>query len=379
MEDYREEIEMQGSADKVDSTEFSDFMSGNPDRPIVIALAGRSGAGKSTLLNNILELKGRDAATTGHDGRATTQHVTRHQQVKVGRVTIQILDTPGFDSLDVNESEILLDLERKSKGKADLLIYCASLLPTGKIGDTDKKIIKNLTKAFGKQIWKRAILVLTFANSVSKDPKNNNDYNTLIKNYTENFEKCLDKASVKIKVSEPDIKIDESSESSNNIRAIPAGQYVTDDLPNQKNWMEDLQKEIFRKCDTEALPQLLLLTGRVKVKSVVKSATGGAAAGGVVGAGVGAGIGGILVGVPTLGVGAPLGIGVGAVAGALVGSVSTATVVSVIHNRVVPAIRKRVILRRRKKYYKQLPSESDDDDSDYQYYEEVSAFIYQYL
>ena len=47
-----------------------------------------------------------------------------------------------------------------------MLLYCVSLLSDSIIDEQDEKIVKILKVAFGPDIWRHAVLVMTFANMV---------------------------------------------------------------------------------------------------------------------------------------------------------------------------------------------------------------------
>lgn len=64
------------------------------------------------------------------------------------------------------EEEVVAELHRKPNGEVDMLLYCASMAPDSKLDDTDRNIIKILSLAFKEQIWKKTVLVLTFADVV---------------------------------------------------------------------------------------------------------------------------------------------------------------------------------------------------------------------
>ena len=102
-----------------------------------------------------------------HHSTSTTTEVKLYQK-SVNGIEVQIIDTPGLAATDVSEAKIIAELQAESEGKADMLLYCISILPDSKINEQDEKIMKNFM-VFGPNIWNHAILVLTFANCVIHD------------------------------------------------------------------------------------------------------------------------------------------------------------------------------------------------------------------
>lgn len=91
-----------------------------------------SGVGKSKLIGNMLNLKGAAAPKTEHGPSSTTKSVKIYTST-VGGVQVRMIDMPGLAATDVNELESIADLQEASRAKADMLLYCISLLPDSKI------------------------------------------------------------------------------------------------------------------------------------------------------------------------------------------------------------------------------------------------------
>ena len=127
-----------------------------------ILISGMTGTGKSTLVNGLI---GEKVAQEGHTLNPTTCEVQLFQK-KIGDVQVNIYDTPGLQDGTVNEAKYLNSIETRCKDAIDLFIYCISMsgdrfVPGGK----DVTAMKKLTDVLGKDIWKNALFILTFANS----------------------------------------------------------------------------------------------------------------------------------------------------------------------------------------------------------------------
>ena len=57
----------------------------------------------------------------------------------------------------------------------------------------DERIVRKLTRAFGKEIWTHTVLVLTFGDVVLKQDEEDSD---LLKEFAKDFEEALKKAGV---------------------------------------------------------------------------------------------------------------------------------------------------------------------------------------
>ena len=345
----------------------------NSKRDIVVVVAGKSGTGKSTLINNFLALEGSNAAKTRLQPTSVTEEVKRYDG-EVNGVLVRAVDMPGLharDDSEDTESEVVAALTHHTDGKADILIYCMSLIQ--RVDFIDEGNIATLNKAFGEKIWDNSILVLTHADSVLDDEDNASNLDELVDKFMKELQKILAKYEVTACIRPFSSCLD--SESSTPADLSPGETEITPDLspgmevapdsevateheaarcpakaqlpveiiaiptgkkPNKPpGWRDSLLAQIITICRTRAVSKLTQLEGvsweKIK-KKLKKGAKVGAIAGAIggvsgaaVGTGIGAAIGGFIGGIltaPIGGVGAiPTAAG-GAAVGALIGSVS---------------------------------------------------------
>ena len=274
--------------------------------PVTMVVVGREGVGKSSLIANTF--RGADCET-GDRAYPTTNEAKFYEQTEregtERAVTLRIIDSPGLGGIDKNVKKFKKELSEITNKAADIMLHCVSMSNGSRIGDTDVTIIKALTGAFGKGIWKHTILLLTFANTrnVSED-----DYVNLVENYAKQFENALRHAYVF------DIKVrsifsrDLPENDNGSILAVPVGYDPQEPLPRCHNWSDYLFMEVLHQSDPKIPRELLKLktTDPQEVAEVIGSATAGVAVGTTVGAAVGA---------PLL---VP-GVAAGAAAGAVIG------------------------------------------------------------
>lgn len=326
----------------------------NKRRPLVLVAVGRGGVGKSTLVNNLLGLEKGDEqyCPPGNLARAETKIVKVCKKTKEG-AEVHIVDTPGLGASldDIDPRKVIEELSKQAKD-ADLLFYCVSLHPGARLDRTDVKIVQLLTKAYGPEVWKRAFLLLTFANH--SDPK---DYIERVRDYASAFTDVLKKAGVGILVeakfpnAAPPATVDTEQASQtpqmppqetsttappNNdqpsatdpknvpgrksndtvqVPAIPVGDKTMKlHIPFEYNWSDVLFTEALKRAsDAQTLANLLALRGfKVEIGDVVGGALGG-------GAIVGGTVGGTAGGIAGLGMGLFIGAPVGAVVGGIGG------------------------------------------------------------
>ena len=311
-------------------------------KQITLVTAGRSGAGKSTLIGNMLQLKGDDAPKSQHHSTSTTTEVKLYKR-SVNGIEVRIIDTPGFAATDVSEAKIINELQAKSGGKADMLLYCISILPDSKIDEQDEKTIKTLKIAFGSDIWEHAILVLTFANYVICNLKEGTTLSDLVNDFATTFQSKLRNI---VDLSPPFSVVsifscdqDEVKRDPTTVIALPAGSDPSETLVEGMKWDESIYMEALKKCNPVTIPallnvrkptpklirqiiQLIRITGSATVSGVFVGGTG-ATVGGFVGAGLGAlaGVGAFGM-IPGAAVGADIGTGIGL---ALAGVAAVAT------------------------------------------------------
>ena len=226
-------------------------------KQITLVTAGRSSVGKSTLIGNMLRLKGDAAPKSQHGPSSTTDEVKVYTST-INGVEVRIIDTPGFAAKDVNEAKVIARLQEESGKKADMLLYCVSLLPDSIIDEQDEKIIKMLKVAFGSSIWSHAILILTFANMVILDLEEGKTFSDLMQDYTTKFQSILQSKCESFSVvSIFSCDQDQERRDPSTIIALPAGRNPNVELVEGMKWDESIYTEALKKCNRDAIPALL--------------------------------------------------------------------------------------------------------------------------
>ena len=277
---------------------------------ITIVIVGKQGVGKSSFIKKTFGVADHDCKT-GDSARPTTCEAKVYKRIEregtEREVTLRIIDSPGLGGVDNNMKQFKKELSRVTNGVADVVFYCVSMHNGSRIDGTDVSIIKALTVAFGKGIWKHTLLLLTFANTRNVS---NDDYKLLVEDYAERFQEILNHAyifdtPVKSIFSEP--RSDKRS-----IPAIPVGYDTLNPLPLCSNWSDLLFTEAIVRSNPKVERELLKLKtlDPEEVIEAVGSATAVAAAGAAIGATAGA---------PLLAPGVVVGAATGAVVGGTVG------------------------------------------------------------
>ena len=305
-------------------------------RDLVIVTAGKPGVGKSTLINNLLGLKGEQAAKAKGGAKPVTKFVD-HYDGKKYEITVRIFDTPGLEATGSSEQEQKTLATLSVLTRVDLMLYCISLAG-GRISGDDQRVVEKLTQTLGREIWRHTILVLTHGDT-ELSGGSTSEYKEAVESFTEVFGELLNNAGIgdvpvkSILNIGPDFVVLKPE-----VVGIPVGRHIKAP-PN--GWAPLLFKEIVKRCRIDAIPALLALTGitpsnirklaKITVKGVgftsLLAVVGGVvvgAAGGVAGAAAGAAVGGVgaipgaVVGVKA---GAKVGAVIGAVGGGAVGAV----------------------------------------------------------
>ena len=140
-------------------------------KSVRILFTGRTGVGKSTLINSLV---GKVVAKEGADLNPQTMEVQSYT-TNLNGVDITVWDSPGLQDGTDNEESYIKQMSAKCGKGCDLVVYCIKMTETRFTPD-EIEAIKILTKAFGEDIWRNAVFVLTYANYVlqlapKKDPQ----------------------------------------------------------------------------------------------------------------------------------------------------------------------------------------------------------------
>lgn len=313
-----------------------------------ILVSRKTGVGKSTLINGILGVAKNEKGPAREGdklGRCTTE-VASYQQEKNG-VIVTLWDSPGLQDGTVYQEQYLRHMKEKCSF-VDLVLYCIRLTDNRFVrGDDNPDVLamKKITNTFGHAFWQKAVIVLTYANTLEafnldwiglSDEAKGKAFDKKIKEWRDQIKVILSKDLGIPKKILDDIKI------------IPAGHERMPDLPGVKFWLSRMWFQCFdsissidQRCallqmnlerfkevtqtkkedfDKKAEDQPIVVSESTMVRNIVVGGVSGSVSGGV--------IGGVIGGV----VGGPIGAAIGAGIGVLLGGGSGGAVGRVVAN-----------------------------------------------
>ena len=288
---------------------------GAEQRPVRILIYGSGGAGKSTLISQLMKFKEHEEkAKEGRTGRATTTVVEKFEKTTMRGLKVCLFDTPGFDDMRKSNAEIIAMVENATESKLDLAFYCISLSGPTRVTQGDVRAMKLLTQIFSNQLWKRTVVVLTFANHLEKLIEEDNYKKTIIE-ITKTVQEVLITAEV-------------SQETVTQLPIVTAGhtdkilQYEAEECRFMGGWENRLYLKALEQVNPAVAPaffgnrwswddtiKALTEGGNEAATGATLGATFGAVAGvagGPVGIAIGAGVGGTVGLVGGIGAGAVL-------------------------------------------------------------------------
>ena len=307
-------------------------------KSVTIICGGPTGSGKSSLLNSVLGIPVFKVGESLSRGTLTVQMESGERN----GIVITVWDTPGLERNDKVDNEYLRQIMDKSIN-FDLFLYCVKAnddKATELLGENSA--LFKFTKAFGSDLWKNAVIALTFSNYVESELKGlkrrKNSSIDIEKAFEEKMEdwkthirEALNNAGVPSKiVQEIPIQPTGNSEKGSSVH-LPGHEYWLSELFNQiffrskakakvalaiVNSDRYTDKDLGDKAEKEGADQPIRVTKQLKVVLGVILGLGGTGA--IVGAGVGATIGALAIGIPTFGVAAGVGLVIGGLAGAAV-------------------------------------------------------------
>ncbi|KAM3281933.1 translocase of chloroplast 34, chloroplastic [Capsicum chacoense] len=125
---------------------------------LTVLVMGKGGVGKSSTVNSIL---GERAVTVS----AFQSEIPRPVMVSRSweEFTLNIIDTPGLvEGGYVNDQALDLIKRFLLNKTIDVLLY-VDRLDSYRVDNLDRQVVKAITDSFGKEIWRRGLVVLTHA------------------------------------------------------------------------------------------------------------------------------------------------------------------------------------------------------------------------
>jgi len=129
-----------------------------PTDPLKVVVFGRDRTGKSALVNSLLE----QGFAQESSPLSSSCNVRSYGRTLDNHLSVVIFDTPSIGAIDRKTDDILDEVATKTQGSVDLVVFCIDMRMRLNRGDVE--CMKQIAQKYGKSIWERGMVVLTFGN-----------------------------------------------------------------------------------------------------------------------------------------------------------------------------------------------------------------------
>ena len=212
---------------------------------VKILVVGTSGNGKSTLVNGIM---GKPVARVGKQSTPGTKYVQGYDLIEAENngIKVVVYDSPGL--LDGNSKENKYFEEMKMKcGDVHLVMFAIRMDNTRFNKDSNDYLsMKYFTEAFGKEIWRKTMIVLTFANKVEDPDLDDEDTVGIEKHFAEKLDEWTDNLQ---SIMEDDLNIPKRI--TFKVPIVPAGIAKKPHLPGHPFWFSEMWHKLVNTMPLE--------------------------------------------------------------------------------------------------------------------------------
>ena len=219
-----------------------------------ILIFGKTGTGKSSLINTLFSEQVAKEGDTIFAETTAVECYTRTISVIVNDVRVTLWDTPGLKDPYSDGKKTISEIEETCLPDVDLFVYCTRFDQI-RLSQEDVECIRDITKAFGGAIWKRALFALTFANQASVPPSSQATLENFFVSREGQWTEALHRV-VKDNVNLEEVSLGKI----NSIPVIPTG-YRNERLPGDRQWFTNFWVACLLRVNFFSIPALIRVSG----------------------------------------------------------------------------------------------------------------------
>lgn len=214
------------------------------EKSVKILVTGLTGTGKSTLINAMM---GNIVACAEFGPKPVTSKPIEVHKGEYEEIRIKVYDTAGFGDSTISEKKILKNISTKTPRRGfDLILITIRM--DSRMNKAVQQMLSTMGKLVDAEMWKRTVVVLTFANGFLMQVREN-DCSDGNKEYEYDQ---MERIKAEIKETFLEFAHISDTEIAQNIPFVVAGGLRNRNLPKDDDWLVTLWDTSVLQCRGEA-------------------------------------------------------------------------------------------------------------------------------